>query len=81
MLIITSSHANWVTIASSLADAVRQLAPRLHRLGPRPLYQFLAEVVGGSSNPLSRLEAYAALDVDTLDRFGGHDLPTLRLVK
>jgi hypothetical protein len=82
MVSLTSSHANSITIASSLALRIRQLAPRLHRLGPRPLYEFLAEIVGGSSNPLGRLEVYAAIDPETLDRFGGRDLPpVIRLVK
>ena len=46
-------HLSSITsIASSLADALRQLAPRLHRLGSRPLYQLMCRVVGGSSSPL-----------------------------
>lgn len=82
MVTLTSSHPSSITVASSLADALRQLAPRLHRLGSRTLYQFLADVVGGSSNPLGRLEAYAQLDAKTLDAFGGRDLPpTLYLIK
>jgi hypothetical protein len=64
-----------VTIASSIALRVRALAIRLHRLGERPLYEFCCEIVGGSSDPLGRLERYAALDLNTLRVLGGADLP------
>jgi hypothetical protein len=77
MVVITSSHPSSVTIASSLALRIRALAPRLHRLGPHPLYQFLAEVVGGAPDPLGRLEAYAAIDAEVLDRFGGREMPQM----
>lgn len=69
MVAITSSHANSVTIASSRHALVRQLAPRLHRSGPEMLFQFLAEVCGGATDPLARLEAYAGPKSETtLDR-------------
>jgi hypothetical protein len=44
-------------------------------LGERPLYEWACEVVGGSSNPLGRLEIYAAMDADTLAALGGDVLP------
>lgn len=77
---ITSSHPNSVTIASSISTRLRYVAGRIHALGPRPLFELLCEM-SGSSAALDRFETYAALDIDTPDRFGGHDLPTLRLVK
>ena len=81
MLIITSSHVNSVTVASSISTRLRHVASRIHAHGPLPLYHLLCEL-SASPAALDRLEAYAALDVDTLDRFGGHDLPPLiRLLK
>jgi hypothetical protein len=77
---ISSSHPNSVTIASSLHARLRQLAPLLHQSGPGILFQFLAEVVGGSSNPLGRLEVYCQLGPD-LDRFCREMPPVLRVVK
>ena len=76
--------ATSATIASSLALRIRQLAPRLHRLGPRPFFEFCCEIVGGA-DPMTRLERFAALDGlnDFIRANGGHDLPPppLRLVK
>ena len=69
------------TIPSSIAIRVRHLASCLHSLGPRPLFEFCCEIVGGSSDPLGRLEKFAAINPDILDQFGGRDLTTLRRVK
>jgi hypothetical protein len=80
MVTITSSHPNSVTIASSVALRLRCLAGRIHSLGPRPLYELFCEL-SASPTVIARLETYASLDFETLDRFGGQDLPTLRLVK
>lgn len=73
---ITSSHANSVTIESSLHLHVRQLTPQLYRLGPTVLFQYLAEVCGRSPDLADRLEVYVALGSETFDR---RDL--IRLVK
>lgn len=71
-----------VTIASSLALRLRCLAGSLHGLGPRATYEYLCEIVGGSSDPLGRLEAYAAINPEILDRFNGRDLPpAIRVIK
>jgi hypothetical protein len=39
---------------------LRLLAGRLHVLGPRPLFEYLNEVIAGA-DPIMRLEAYARL--------------------
>jgi hypothetical protein len=64
------------TIASSVALRLRYLAGCIHYLGPRPLYELLCEL---SSSPIARarFETYAAIDPDTLDRFGGRELPPI----
>jgi hypothetical protein len=78
---LTSSHVNSVTIASSIALRLRCLAPRIHSLGVRPLFELLCEM-SGSSAALDRFEVYAQLDAKTLDAFGGRDLPpTIRLIQ
>lgn len=70
-----------LTIASSIAIRLRHLAGRIHGLGPRPLFELMCEL-STSSAALDRFEAYAALDHETLARFGGHALPPpLRVVK
>jgi hypothetical protein len=60
-------------------ERLRYLAGRLHRLGPRPLFEFLSEIERGA--PLiERLERYAALDSDFIRAHGGDRLPPARLV-
>jgi hypothetical protein len=62
------------TLASSTAVRLRQLTSRLHRLGPRPTYEFLAEVVQGA--PLiERFERYAKLDPEMVHALGADTLP------
>jgi hypothetical protein len=39
---------------------LRLLAARLHSLGERPLFEYLAEIIAGA-DPVMRLEAYARL--------------------
>jgi hypothetical protein len=65
-----------LTIASSIALRLRCLAPRIHVLGVRPLYELLCEIAGGA-DPISRAEAYAALTLhaDLLAAYGGRELP------
>jgi hypothetical protein len=48
-------------MSERLPDArLRFLAVQLHGLGPRPLYEYLREVLDGA-DPAVRLERYAAL--------------------
>jgi len=71
-----------ITAASSVALRLHHLAGCIHRLGPRPLYELMREVVALSSAAFDRLEAYAGIDPDILDHFGGRDLPpTISRVK
>lgn len=72
-----------VTIASSIALRLRCLAPRLHGLGARPLYEAMAEIFGGA-DPMTTFGRYAALTLcaDFIEANGGRDLPaTIRVVK
>jgi len=79
---ISSSHPNSVTIPSSLHAHVRMLAPRLYELGSTVLFQYLAEVVGGASDPLGRLEVYCQLAPKPRSHFGGRNPPpNLRVIK
>jgi hypothetical protein len=60
---------------------LRRLATQIHALGPRPLYEFLAELDAGA-DLWTRLEAYAALErycgfIAALD---GDRMPPLRVV-
>jgi hypothetical protein len=53
---------------------LRQLASHLHHLGPRPVFELLAEVAQGA--PLiERLERYAQLDPEIVHAVGGDVLP------
>jgi hypothetical protein len=63
-----------VTIPPSVALRVRRLTQHLHALGPRPLYEWACEVVGGA-DPLARPEAYGRLDADTVRALGADKLP------
>jgi hypothetical protein len=65
-----------VTIASSAKLRMRHLAGRIHALGPGPLFELMCEL-SGSSAALDRFEAYAGIDPEILDRFGGHALPPI----
>jgi hypothetical protein len=62
------------TIPSSVALRIRHLTRHLYSLGPRPLYEWACEVVGGA-DPLSRLEIYGRLDADTVRALGADKLP------
>ncbi|MGD0420372.1 MAG: hypothetical protein ABSA68_12470 [Xanthobacteraceae bacterium] len=46
------------------------MASHLHRLGARPTFELLCEIVGGA-DPLERLEVYGQLDVSTVYALGG----------
>ena len=62
---------------------LRHFSRRIHQLGERPTYELLLELAATSSAVIDRAEAYAAIDEEVLDRFGGRDLPPviLRRVK
>jgi hypothetical protein len=49
---------------------LRRLASALHRLGERPIYEFLCEIEAGA-DLRERLEAYARLPVDFIHSNGG----------
>jgi hypothetical protein len=53
---------------------LRYLAEHLHALGPRPLYEYLREIVAGA-DPMARLERYCELDPDVVRRLGGDRMP------
>ena len=62
---------------------LRFLARRIHRLGSRPLYELLRELVDGA-DPLPQLEAYAALAplAGFIAHLDGDQLqPAVRLVR
>jgi hypothetical protein len=70
-----------VTIASSIALRVRHLAEQIHSLGPRPLFELMAELAGGA-DPLPRFEAYARLDPNIVAELGGDQFsPRLTVFK
>jgi hypothetical protein len=54
---------------------LRLLAAKLHALGPRPLFEFLHDVINGGFDPVERLERYAALDADFIRDLRGDLLP------
>jgi hypothetical protein len=62
------------TIPSSVTVRVRHLTQHLYSLGPRPLYEWACEVVGGA-DLLERLEVYGQLDIDTVHTLGADKLP------
>jgi hypothetical protein len=53
---------------------LRQLARRLHALGPRPLYELLRELDAGADLG-ERLERYAGLPADFIAAWGGDVMP------
>jgi hypothetical protein len=78
---VTATPQNSLTLASSISTRLRHLADRIHRLGPRPLHELLCELAGGAE-VLTRSEAYAALDPQTVHALGADRLPpTIRRVK
>jgi hypothetical protein len=72
---MSSAITTSATLASSVALRVRALSRHLYRLGERPIFEWACEVVGGSSDPLGRLEAYAQLDPDLVHALGGDVMP------
>jgi len=59
---------------------LKQLAARLHSLGPAPLFYFLREIEAGADLRRS-LEEYAVLPADLIHAYGGDQFaPALRAV-
>jgi hypothetical protein len=58
---------------------IRLLAARLHALGPRPLAEYLTEILRGA-DARARLERYAALDPNFIAALGGDRLLPPRIV-
>ncbi len=62
---------------SAAPDRFRERVRRVHALGPRPLGEFLAEVLATCPAcrglVLERLDRYAGLDPDLVRFFGGAD--------
>jgi hypothetical protein len=53
---------------------MRELADRVHALGPRPLFELFCEIASDGER-LTRIEKYAALDPDFIRRFNGDAFP------
>jgi hypothetical protein len=66
--------------STSLPDErLRYLAPQIHQLGPRPLFELFREVRDGA--PLAvTLEAYGRLPADFIHALGGDRMPKLCMV-
>lgn len=74
--------ATSATIPSSTRLRVLALSRHLYRLGERPVFEWACEIIGGSTDPLGRLEAYGRLDPDIVHALGGDRLPaTVRRIK
>jgi hypothetical protein len=54
------------------AVRLRFLAEQIHRLGPRPLFELLAEIVGGAAS-MERIERYARLSREHGDFIRAND--------
>jgi hypothetical protein len=70
------------TYNDQIPDArLRLLAEQIHRLGPRPLYEFLRELCAGA-DIASRLEAYARIAplAPFIAELNGDQVRELRLV-
>lgn len=66
-----------LTIKSSIALRLRCLAQRIHLLGPRPLFEMMAEIAGTSANALETFERYGRLDAEFVHALGGDKLPPI----
>jgi hypothetical protein len=68
-----------ITLPSSTQVWLMAAMRRLHRLGERPCYELIGELVASSSNPkalLARVGAFAEIDGHTLRAYGGDRLVT-----
>jgi hypothetical protein len=55
-------------------ERLRRLAERMHALGPRPLLEFLREIIAGA-DAVERLERYAELDPNVVRDLGADRMP------
>jgi hypothetical protein len=60
----TSTNLPHATVAH-----LRRLASRIHKLGPRPLFELFCEI--GEGEALARIETYAEIDASVVRMFGG----------
>jgi hypothetical protein len=56
------------------------LSGRFHRLGERPVHEFIREVMSGA-DPVARLEAYARLHPDLVAALNSDRLSPHRVIK
>lgn len=73
-----SNHRSRPDATALRADrGFREQVRRIHRLGPRPVGELLAELLDtfpqAAGPALERLDRYAALDRETVARLGGDD--------
>ena len=61
-------------VASIRRERLAYLARRLHRLGERPLYEFIREIIAGA-DPIERLEVFARIDPAIAKYLGAHRMP------
>jgi hypothetical protein len=61
-------------VASIRRERLAYLARRLHRLGERPLYEFIREIIAGA-DPIERLEAFARIDPAIAKYLGADRMP------
>lgn len=66
-----------LTLASSTRAHLARLADHLYRLGPRPIYEALGEVLAGA-DLLTTLEAYEILDPGIVKYLGADRLDRVR---
>lgn len=71
---IIASTTTSTTVPSSTATRLRYVAGRIHKLGPRPLFELLCEL-STSPNAMHKFEIYARLDGDLIEAFDGAELP------
>lgn len=58
---------------------LRHLAGRLHAAGPRPVLEYLREIILKGADPAERLEAFAGLDPAIVAAIGADVLPPLAI--
>ena len=63
-----------VTLASSIDLRLRCLAPHLHALGPKPIYEAMRELASGA-DALTTFERYAGLPAEFIRAYGGDQFP------
>ena len=61
-------------------ERMRRLAQHLYDLGPRPVLEFIKEIVAGS-DPVQALEAYGRLDRDVVHALGADRLEHFHVIE